>query len=253
MYPPKEHSWNVHEDMGDGEQNRLHRLNENARLSKDLQLFPENIIHGHDQESTIVPPVYSIPYEWVGKDISKRYPDSTPPEQRRNYPDWFQTTPAFDLHYSGYTWGNVWKDMFTHKHNPNNIVERAKRWWDEDRTMVYNRTYDKIAAFLTFLLILGTAALAIWQLVNHSYVQYNKQDGTPDNMMTAAMFIWNFIKAALTTPAVVMLVLGVVKRTTYPKRQVKITDFLKGTARANKILPTPDHRNESDIMNRPQI
>jgi len=206
------------------------------RLLKDFHLYPEN---GTDT------PVYAIPYNWVGHDISNLVTET--PNGRndiRNYPDWFMTTPAYNIKYSGYSNTELFKRLFSFDHQ-NNIKNRIGRWYHESRTVAYSDIFGKIASVVSILILLTTAAIALTQIVMRTTTIYLADNKTVNKPYTQLNTIWTWIKFVLSGCSSAIFIYNLYKRTTVPRVGVQIKSF--------KTPKTFYHENVADVIeNRPE-
>ena len=186
------------------------------RLLKDFHLYPEK------RTDT---PVYAIPYNWIGKNLAGMV-SNTPNGMGdvRNYQDWYMTTPAYNIKYSGYTNGELFKRLFYTNHQ-NNIKNRISRWVEEPIMVTFCDSFDKIASIVAILLLLITAVIALFQIISKTTTVYLKKDGTVNKPYTLLNKIWVWIKLVLSGCSAAIITYNIYKRTTIPRVGVQIKSF----------------------------
>lgn len=144
------------------------------------------------------------------------------------YPDWHMITPAFDLEFAGMT-PVEHLTSFVSPGNQNNIIRRTKRWIDEKRVVTYSNLLAKVAAVISFLIVIMTMVITFWQLSLDAKISYTSDKGNPENLETlnslANNVCWNWLKVCLSAGSGLIIAFYAYKRTTVPKGAPKITSF----------------------------
>lgn len=225
----------------DGNTNRSNMLPPNYRDKTKLEsaIEREDRLRVELKRDPSSSGIFSIPYEYVGNEIRHLYrKDGTFKENRLNYPDWHKITPAYKLAFSGLTTREHLKSFVTPS-SGNFIGSRAKRWWDEDKTVIYSGAFTKISVVATAIVLLMTLIITFWQLKVGAQMVFEVPDTADASASKRATTLtninnskaWNITKLFFTAIPTVIMVVNIYKRTTLPKTNVQILDFEKGIAR----------------------
>ena len=191
---------------------------ENKRLKEDLILYPEAVIKD----------IKSIPYSWVGRE-SKHLQTWIAADRRRNYPDWHKITPAYDISFSGMNKKQLAVSLFK-LNDPNNFGKRFKRWWNEDKAVIYCNKLDMIASGITLFLLAMTLIVLIWQWYVGASLRF-EVDGSTNHKSAKLLnkipngIGWKWVRGILTSFSVLIFATNIFKRTTEPTNRVVIKEF----------------------------
>lgn len=176
-----------------------------------------------------------LPYSYIGKDIHSI--NST----RNNYPDFYKRTPVYNTQFAGLSSWEWFKDSFM-PCNPNNLKNRIIRWAREDQVVIYTNGLVKMAGVVSFLILLMTVAVIIWQFFIDAKPQFvaNVKDSDSDEEKTkkenranvldkvANHTVWTGLMAVMSGFTSFVVFYNFMGRTTLPKKNYMIEDFEKG-------------------------
>ena len=183
----------------------------------------------------------AIPYEYIGADLSSIYGDGIAPV----YPDYYKLTPVYKMKFSGQTLGGHVSSFFT-KSSGNFVCKRFGRWWNEDKVVTYCDNINKIASITSFLVLLITFAITVWQLIIGAQLTYKATRKNEDKVKQLDDFAnslpWTILKAIVSGFSAAVVIWNVYKRTTLPKRNIQIEGFV-GSGKVKDLNKQSDRTN----------
>ena len=169
----------------------------------------------------------AIPYEYIGADLSSIYSDGNVP----SYPDYYKLTPVYNMKFSGKSFGGHLSSLFN-TNSGNFVGKRLMRWWNEDKVVTYCDRINKLASITSFFVLLMTFAITVWQLIVGAQLTYKATRKNEDDVKQLDDFAnslpWTIFKAIVSGFSAAVVMWNVYKRTTLPKRGIKINKFNNG-------------------------
>lgn len=232
--------------MNESPKKVLRRLHSNANSDENERLMSEFSKGGKY-------PVYTIPYEYVGANLT---PFILNDDISFNFPDWYMLTPAYAISNAGMTTKEHIVTFFN-PNSSNNAIARFQRWTTESKSVIYTDAKEKTSSFIAISLLLMTCMISVWQTLIEAEITYQFIDPNSHHAPTHIRGLetlnnlenhkaWIMLKALLSGMSGIILLSNIYKRTTLPKKNVQIKRFTRSGVEyitPAKALRQPTQRN----------